>query len=243
MVTEKIDYNFFVNNDNREFVDAITNSGHKIELHKILVTEGILNTKIWMCKPQGDTFKLSFYIGSESIEYFTHEILHAYFITSLGFADTKEFNNDLQVDTHTKLLLPLELIGHINNIFAHEKFFKTYLEKNFLKEKFTSDFSNEPVFYKHEIESTFDSLGLPNVGILYFISSYFSCADCRSGLYENEKNNHFEFLKSIDSRLFDILNTTWEKWLAESVIKKNKEIISEFIVNIGKWYKEKTTKV
>jgi len=241
MATEIIDYNLFVNNDNKEFIEAIIGSGHKIELHKILVTEGVLNTNVWKCNPQGDTFKLSFYTGGESIEYFTHEILHAYFITSLGFTDTAEFYNDLQVGSHTELLLPLGLIGHINNVFAHEKFFNTFLEKNFRKEKFTSDFIDKPVFYKTEIENNFDNFRLPNDGISYFISSYFSCVDCRNGLYENEKNNHFEFLKSKDSRLFEIVSTTWERWVAESDVKMNKEIISEFIVEVSKWYIEKTT--
>jgi hypothetical protein len=241
MMTEIIDYNIFVNNDNKKFVDAIIHSGHKIELHKILLTEGVANTKLWMCTPQGDTFKLSFYTGGESIEYFTHEILHAYYITSLGFTNTQEFYNELQVDSQTSCLLSLSLIGHINNVFAHEKFFKTFLKMNFQKEKFTSDFCDKPIFYKNEIEISFDSFGLPNVGISYFISTYFSCVDCRNGLYESEKNNHFEFLKSKDSKLFEIVKATWERWLNESDIKGNKEIISEFILNVSKWYKEKNT--
>lgn len=239
-MTEQLDHNIFVDtNRNKEFVDAIINSGHKIELYRILNADGIPNKKIWMCLPQGDTFKLSFYTDNESIEYFTHEILHAYFITTLKFADTTEFYNELQVDEITENLLSRGLIGHINNVFAHEKFYKIYLDKNFSKENFTSDFSNQPVFYKNEIESEFNNKGVPNDSISYYISTYFSCVDCRSGLFDKEIETHFEFLKSKDNELFEILSTTWAKWLAESDVKKNKEIISDFIIRTRKWYPDR----
>ncbi|HBX51660.1 MAG: hypothetical protein A2W98_02175 [Bacteroidetes bacterium GWF2_33_38] len=157
-MTEQLDHNIFVDKHrNKEFVDAIINSGHNIELYRILNADGIPNKKIWMCQPQGDTFKLSFYLDNESIEYFTHEILHAYFITTLKFVDTPAFYNELEVDVITENLLSRGLIGHINNVFAHEKFFNTYLDKNFSREKFTSDFSDKPVFYKNEIQINFNN--------------------------------------------------------------------------------------
>jgi hypothetical protein len=240
-MTEQIDYNIFVNDNNREFVNAIINSGNTIELYKILITENVENTKIWTCLRQGEIFKLTFYNGEESIDYFTHEILHAYFLTHLQFADTKDFYNDIQTNSDYQLILPLGLIGHINNIFAHEKFYKTYIEKKFLKEKFTSDFNELPVFYRTEIDDNFEKFDQPNIGILYFISTFFSCKDNRSGLYENEINEHFEFLKLKNKALFEILNTTWEIWLKEEEINLNKKIISNLIVEIKKWYREKTT--
>lgn len=239
-MTELIDYNAFVNENNKDLIDAILKSGCKIELYKEYNTN-VDNTKIWTCKQQDKTFILTFYAGEESIEYFTHEILHAYYLTNLKFADTKEFHNDVQTDSDKTLFIPLSLIGQINNIFAHEKFYTTYIQRNFLKEKFTSDFNNIPVFYQNEIETQFNEISYPNYGILFFISSFFSCKDCRSGLYENEINNHLDFLRQTNYELFEILNSSWENWLTENKIDKNKDIISKLILEIQQWYKQKTT--
>lgn len=242
-MVEKLDYNYFVEaNRNKDFIDEIINSGFEIELNRILNIEGIPNTSIWKFCLQGKVVQISFYVGNESIDFFTHEILHAYFIISLGFADTEVFRSDLKLDATTGILLPLLLVGHINNVFAHEKFFKLYLDRNFEKEKFTSDFNILPVFYKDEITTNFDNPGLPNMGILYFISTYFSCVDCRCGLYDEEIKDHFEFLKSKDTELFFILSQIWAKWEKEDNVTKNKEIISELITLLGDWYKDRRRK-
>jgi hypothetical protein len=238
MIPERIEYKEFVNADNKEFVDAIINAGNKIELNRYRPDAGIPNTKKWTCMPQGDMFTISFFEGNESIDYFTHEILHAYFLSSLGFADTKDFNGILQDDKYASLLLPLDLVGHINNIFAHEKFFDIYLDRNFTREKFTSDFNDIPVFYQDIIENEFDSF-VPNSGIPCFISSFFSCVDCRNGNYDKEIEDHFDFLNSVNPELYQILSLAWERWIAENEVSRNRKIISDLILQIGQWYKNK----
>ncbi len=237
-MTEELDPKIFVDERNKIFFDSIIEKGIKIKLTKILNTEHQLNLKTWYCRPQKDYFCLSFYIGNDSIEYFTHELLHVYLL-SKGFVDTNKFKALLSDSPYGEMLLPLDLVGHINNVFAHEKMFPLYIESSFDKQNFTSDYANVPDIYRKEIEDNFQNNGLPNDGILYFIASFYTCMDNKNGSFKDMVREHLNFLSTLEINLFEILNINWNNWKNETDVSKNKQQISELIKNITNWYKNK----
>lgn len=231
-------YTKFVDGRNQEFVDQIKAKNLKIELYQILNADGIPNPKVWLCTPQGDTFKLSYYLDNECMDSFTHEVLHIYLLT-LGFHDTIEFKALVDKLDNINNVLPLGLIGHINNIFAHQKFYPLYIDKGFEKEKFTCDYNSPFVTYKSEIQNIFHTRAIPNEGIMYFIATFFSAMDVKGDLHKKVIDDHLTFLQSIDPDFYNILFASWQEWINQDNLNVNYKIISELIQNVSTWYNKK----
>jgi hypothetical protein len=234
-MTIQHNYSKYVDARNEDFINQIKDNNLKIELYQILNADGIPNPKIWLCQPQGDTYKLSYYLNNECIDSFTHEILHIYLLT-LGFHDTIEFKTLVDTLENINNILPLNLIGHINNVFAHEKFYQLYIERGFEKEKFTCDYNDPFVTYKENIESDFHTKKIPNEGIMYFIATFFSAMDAKNSIHKKEIDDHLKFLQSIDIGFYNMLFTSWQKWTNQKEVNINYDIISELIQNVATWY-------
>jgi hypothetical protein len=237
-LTEIIPTDDFIIDANREYYAQVKQM-FSVEVLHVLNSNGIRNKKIWSCTPQGDMAKFLFYENNHCIDSFTHELLHLYLLKN-GFKDSKEFIPFIEADTYRECLFPRDLLGHINNVLAHEKMFPLY-EKDFNRELFVCDYHDRiPIeAYKAEIDKSFDAAGFPNDGLKCFIATFFTVKDVRNPKFNEEYSTYLQYLENKNPALYALLNTNWGTWLAEGQVQNNKIVIENLINEVVAWYKER----
>lgn len=237
-MTEAIAIEKFLDSRNQKLYEQVSES-FKVELYKILNSNDIQDPSIWKLHYQGDTAKICYYEDTDTNSSFTHELLHAYLLAN-DFTDTSVFLLDhLQNDSFAGLLFN-SIIGHIQNIFAHQKMFSKFVEMGFRKEEFTSDYYQRPNIDRaiRLIERDFEKSGLPNEGICCYIASFYTLKDNRNpdntGNFE-QLNKH---LRDKDSRLYKILSDNWDRWIADNT-NNNKPFIEQLLTDVTEWCKER----
>jgi hypothetical protein len=238
-LTETIPVDDFINDANREYYTQVCQMFPLVEVLHVLNSTGINNKKIWTCTPQGDMAKFLFYENNRSIESFTHELLHLYLLKN-GFKDSKKFISFIEADTYRESIFHRDLLGHINNVFAHEKMFPLYL-KDFNRELFVCDYHDRiPIEeYKNEIDQSFDVAGFPNEGLKCFIATFFTVKDVRNPKFQEEYDVYLLYLENKNPSLYTVLNTIWDSWLAEEQVQNNKNVIENLMNEVVSWYKER----
>ncbi len=231
-----IDISKFTDPRNIEIVKQVS-SFAVIRLSEIQHIPAGQDPRIWKCIPQGDEWNISYYIGYPVIEYFTHEILHAYLICN-GFIDSKYLNAnyDLSNNVVDYIFEKNNLTARINNIFAHEKMFPIFKEKKFTESLFTSDYSDRPNFQLEFINEEFNEKGLPNQSIAQYIYSYFHAIDVRNPAFMPSALEHLSYLKNLNSELYLILNDSWSLWQSTNYLSLNRPILEILVGKVIEWY-------
>lgn len=196
------------------------------------------NNGIWQCTVNGDKATILFYNETENTSHLTHELLHLDLLIK-GFADMPEFKEFLR-SSEFKNLFFTGILGHINNIFAHQKFYDEFIKLGYNKEEFTSDYDIDPGCegLMSQIQQNFSSDTIPNESIQTYLTSYFSAKDNKNDDKEGEYQNLLTFLRNLDRNLYDILEEHWDHWLSGAV-SSNKIFIQSMFLNIEEWHKNR----
>ncbi len=158
---------------------------------------------------------------------FTHELLHLFimkqgvFIGDLICEKSKEYHNLAK-------RLPLRLFEHIANCVDHIKMLPIYKELGFHLKDFILDF-NENKFTDQElnkIQSLFTqgSKGIQivkSLGVEHYIARYFAIKACPNPEFRSNYNTKLIDLKSIDQKLFSILENFTMSWDQFDVLSKD----------------------
>lgn len=180
---------------------------YQIELIKIEPTGTSLDDK-WQLNYLQGVFRISRYKDIEQSNFFSHELLHIDLIDK-GFSNFSEILPLLQEGNRNYVFIPI--IGHLNNIFAHEKFYNDFINMGYSPSEFVSDY-NVPLNSQKIIDDIENASGLPYADISMFIQHYFTIKDNRNPVNEDAGNEVFTYLKEKDSKLFSILENTWTSW-------------------------------
>lgn len=183
---------------------------HQIELIKSEPT-GTIDDYNWKLSYSQGVFKILYYKDTEQCNFFTHELFHIDLIDK-GFSDFPEILPLIKEGNKNYVFLPI--IGHLNNVFAHEKFYNDFINLGYLPSDFVSDYDLPFDVEKitNEIEKGDIKTGFPYSDISKFIQHYFTIKDNRNPLKDNTCSEVLAILKSRNNKLFDILDNTWTSW-------------------------------
>ncbi|MBK8368169.1 MAG: hypothetical protein IPL10_12335 [Bacteroidetes bacterium] len=234
-MTEPINPIIFVDAKNNALYTRLAEK-YQITLERILIPHPSGKTNLWGCRINDTEVGLFYYNDITTNGFFTHEMFHLE-MNDRGFTDTKDLM-ELVNATAKKAMIFTGTIGHINNIFAHEKFYNEFIELGYTPNEFVNDYS-EPTNIEQAIaliNKSFLSTELRNESIEIYITMFFTAKDNRNPLKTNDYNIFLEFLNEKDPTLFDILNSHWNFWL-ESDTLNNHEILYSMIEQVEGWHK------
>ncbi len=180
---------------------------YQIELIHLEPTGTSLDDKWQLNNVQG-VFRISRYKDIDKSNFFTHELLHIDLIDK-GFSDFSEILPLIREGNKNYIFTPI--IGHINNILAHEKFYCDFIKMGYLPSEFVSDYY-ELLNSQKSISEIENATGLPFANISLFIQYYFTIKDNRNPTNENAVNEILTYLKEKNSKLLSILDNTWLSW-------------------------------
>jgi len=191
-------------------------------------------TNIWYLSSQPEQFSVGYYEDIDSTAPFTHELLHIDLIDK-GFANFSEILPCIKDGVKNFIFQPI--IGHVNNIFAHEKFYQAFLDMGYRPEEFVQDFSADFNVQQTiaQIDDSFDIPMLPNEGIMFFITSFFTAKDNRNPDKNKDLNVLLKYLREKDHALYQILDNTWTSW-ANSKSLDNKAFLEHLFDQTENWY-------
>lgn len=238
-MTEIIPFENYLDDRNIQLFQQVQQA-FKIELHRILNSDGILDPSIWQLNCQGDTIKISYYRDPKNNASFTHELLHAGLLKN-GYTDTSVFLLDhLQQDSTTELLF-CPIIAHIQNIYAHPKMLRTFETMGYPIDEFTCDYHRCPDIKKMvgQNNDTFCKQELPNESIQSYVTSFYTMKDNRNPANGNAFDKLDAQLQITEPRLYNILNDNWNNWLANENPYNNKPFIEQLLTSVTNWYKER----
>lgn len=194
----------------------------------------------WFCMPQHDIFQIFYYQDTENTGFLTHELFHIDLIRR-GYSDNGSLIAYVQkspMASVLELLFSTESIQHINNIFAHNRFYDDFLARKYEPAEFTADYDikiNVEEIIK-QINADFGNKTLPNNSMSAFINSYFLVKDKRNPKFKKDVKNLMAFFRNTNLNLFQILDSHWAQW-ENSTTLNNYEILTSLFDEVGKWYR------
>jgi len=223
----------YIDHRNHDLFKRLSKS-YTITLNKILERRDDGNHALWFCRINQDEADVTYYDDIESSCFFTHELLHIDVI-SRGFTDFRDLLP--LIESTKKNLLFACILGHINNMFAHTKFYKDFLDLGYRPDEFVSDYDstlniNEII---NTINASFDNRELPNEGVNTFISSYFTAKENTNPAKNYGYSELIEFLENKNKWLFQILDRHWKNWIG-STTYNNAEILSSLFDQTEIWH-------
>lgn len=199
----------YIDDKNRSLFQKLTEN-YQIDLIKIDPEEG-QNEDHWKLNYFQNTYRISYYKDVESSGFLSHELFHIDLLVK-GFSDFPEILPLIKEGNKNYIFLPI--VGHLNNVLAHERFYNDFIKLGYLPCEFVSDY-NSPINIQEiieTIETAKQTSGLPHADISAFIQYFFAAKDNRNPLKEKEYEKLLSYLKSRNSKLFSILNNTWVSW-------------------------------
>lgn len=171
--------------------------------------------------------KITFYIDENNLcaSSFTHELLHVY-LSLNGLHISGGLKNRILSDEFFSLLFSYNLLEHIGNCLDHSKMFPVYLELGFEREKSIKDYD----IFKctdseiNELEKYYRIHNKINTNAVdAYIGRVVSIiADPNESF---DYVHHLIRLKSIDSKLFNVINNLFINW--KKVKIENRTILDE----------------
>lgn len=228
--------NKYLDEKNTELYNKLSGN-YKISLIKINEQRPDGRNDLWQCLPVGKDFNISYYKDVKTTASFTHELLHIDIIDK-GFANFEKLFPHIKEGERNLIFQPI--IGHINNIFAHPKFYDDFINLGYAENEFLTDYHQEINLEKimAKINEDFANLGLPNEGIWEYITAFYTAKDNRNPSKNETCENLLQFLQRIDNRLFYLLNNNWNSWINSASVESESFLIHLFD-QTENWYKNR----
>lgn len=196
----------------------------------------------WPSGFQEGVYKIGYYKDVKTTAYFTHELLHLDLLDK-GYSDFPRIREEINTSSRKELIF-MPIIGHISNIYAHQRFYNDFLDFGYRAEEFVADYHTP--FKVEEIQESiadhFVKTVLPNDGIQAFITSFYSAKSNTNPLKQERFNTLLKFLKEVDITLFEILEKNWNQWTASNLLN-NKELFTELFTEVENWHIEHINKL
>ena len=237
-ITEKIDYNDLTNKKTKPLYTELA-SKYSFEILRVIQPE--IDSNNWFCNINCDEVQIKTYDKNNTVEYFTHELLHIY-LDMNGFVESKiVFKNLVYGKGNIQYILGTNEIGHINNTLAHTKMLPLFLDYGFEISSFTSDFNKklETEQIINHVRSELPKREIPNSGIKTFICQYFSMRFLINKNFEKEYIACLNRLGKLDRNLFQICEKIANKWEKTIDWYINYKLIDELVNDIENWLEAK----
>lgn len=169
------------------------------------------NNRLWLMSFQQNVYRIGYYEDITSTGFFTHELFHIDLIDK-GFSDFSEILPLIKEGNKNYVFSPI--IGHLNNVFAHERFYSDFINLGYLPSEFVSDY-NTPINLTNiisDIENANLKYKLPHSDISACIRYYFTAKDNRNPIKEKTYNEVLNYIKSKNHNLYNILDNNWVSW-------------------------------
>lgn len=227
-----MDYIFkYTDTKNKALFDRLS-AKYQITLAKYPL-KGDGQDEAWPSGFQNGVFRIGHYKDANTTAYFSHELLHLDLIDK-GFSDFQVILPEIKTERQQLIFVPI--IGHINNIFAHQRLFNDFLKMGYSPSEFVSDYSHP--FDFDLVRNAIDNAENRNDGIQYYITSFYTAMDNKNPDKVNGFSEHLNYLKATDSNLFSILENNWQLWVSDHSMN-NREVLSALFQNVEVWYNEK----
>ena len=236
-MTQQVNINKYLDSKNTALYTNLSKN-FKIELSKILTLRPDGNNSLWLCRINQNEVNISYYEDVSTTGYFTHELFHVSLLDK-GFSNFIDLYQDYTETTEKELIFQ-PIIGHINNIFAHAKFYNDFISLNYEPHEFVNDY--EKAVNKEQTISTisesFNSIGLPNNSISMYIATFYTAKDNKNPKLKSDYDELLSYLYTTDKDLFTILNQHWEQWVNSNTFN-NREILVSLFNETENWYKKR----
>jgi len=235
--TEPVDVNIYIDDRNKNLYTALSKD-FNISLNRFLQSRPDGNNSLWLCIVNQNEVNISYYEDIKSTGFFTHELFHIDLIQN-GFTNFMDLFPLIQ-ETSKKELIFSRIIGHINNILGHAKFYDKFISLGYAAHEFTNDYHSpvDVVSFQNQINDGFENSSLPNDSVCHFITCFFSAKDNRNPERKNDYDNLLLFLQEKDRILYEILENTWSYWTTNDTLD-NKTLLQKLFEDVEIWHKNR----
>ena len=236
-ITKTVDLQKYIDNKNRSLYNSLSKD-FEISLSQIVHERADGNNSLWFCRINQNEVNISYYLDINTSAFFTHELLHVDLIKN-GFTNFIELMPFIQ-ETSRKELIFTGIIGHINNILGHAKFYDNFISLGYTPEEFTNDYHSKINIdeIKNRVNDRFYDNSLPNESLCHYITSFFSAKDNRNPDRTNDYEELLIFLKNTDERLYEILEQCWSSWTRNDTLD-NRTLLENLFENTEQWHKSR----
>lgn len=226
----------YIDAKNRNLYDKLIER-YQINLIKSAVPEKNGRNELWLCASVENGFNITYFEDIDSTAPLTHELLHIDLINK-GFVSNQALIPHIK--TGNKNLIFTPIVSHINNIYAHNKFYDLFLSLGYNESEFLSDYTLEITLetIKSKINCFNPMLPSVNFNIHEYIAWFYTVKDNKNSDKAQVFQQLLSFLQQTDFELFRILDNGWVSW-SQSNSVSNEHFLTLLFDLVENWYQAK----